>query len=301
MGVVGLAGGAWFLLRNDRLYGSPTADTYLLERYHRVPHGDLSDVLSSERFPWLMFRGLYAAPHHLTMYESAGWVLAALAALCVAGAVAWLVRRATSRWSGGPGRAAPGERGPLGVAGWLLVAACCAGTYVGTASFYAEGGAPHPRYFFALVPVTSALLARAICELPGARAWLVATLGLLGTLAVWQILEVADLVWIRRAPPAWTDASGPPTRAHRHAGARHRGRHRAGGRADRGRAGGAARRSAAPPAIAAGSPTVRCRRVGTARPRCRTGPRAGSGSRRGRSRCRCGTGGRPRAAGRPPR
>ncbi len=213
VGVVGLAGGAWFLLRNDRLYGSPTADTYLLDRYHRVPHGDLSDVLSSERFPWLMFRGLYAAPHHLTMYEGAGWVLAALAALCVAGALAWLVRRATSRWSGGPWRAAPGERGPLGVAGWLLVAACCAGTYVGTASFYAEGGAPHPRYFFALVPVTSALLARAICELPGARAWLVATLGLLGTLAVWQIVEVADLVWIRRAPPAWTDASGPPTRA----------------------------------------------------------------------------------------
>jgi hypothetical protein len=209
VGVVGLSGGAWFLLRNDRLYGSPTADTYLLERYGRIPHGDLLDVLTSGEFPWLMFRGLYAAPHHLLLYDGAGWVVAALVALCVAGAVASLVGRGSSLRAGGFRPMATSERGPLGVTGWLLIAAGCAGTYLGTASFYAEGGAPHPRYFLALVPVTSALLARAACELPGARAWLVATLGLLGAVTVSQVAQLPDLVWIRRAPPAWTGAPGP--------------------------------------------------------------------------------------------
>jgi hypothetical protein len=208
VGAIGLGGGIWFLLRNDRLYGSPTADTYLLERYGRVPHGDLLDVLTSGKFPWLMFRGMYAAPHHLLIYEGAAWVVAALVALGIAGVVAWLVHRLRSRRASPFGPIAPRERGPLGVAGWLLVAACCAGTYVGTASFYAEGGAPHPRYFFALVPVTSALLARAICELPGARAWLVGTLGLLGTVAATQIAQVPSLIPTNRVPPRWTDAPG---------------------------------------------------------------------------------------------
>jgi hypothetical protein len=209
VGVVGLAGGVWFLLRNDRLYGSPTADTYLLERYSRIPHGSLADVLTSGEFPWLMFRGLYAAPHHLQLYDEARWVVIALVALCVAGAVAWLARRGTSQRAGGLQANTASERGPLGVTGWLLVAAACAGTYVGTASFYAEGGAPHPRYFFALVPVTSALLARAACELPGARAWLVATVGLLGAVSVSQITQLPDIIWLTRAPPAWTTAPGP--------------------------------------------------------------------------------------------
>jgi hypothetical protein len=209
VGALGLAGGVWFLLRNNRLYGSPTADTYLLERYSRAPHGDLLDVLTSRQFPWLMFRGLYAVPHHLLLYDGAGWVVAALVALGAAGGVAWLVRRGPSLRAGGFGPVATGERGPLGVTGWLLIAAGCAGTYLGTASFYAEGGAPHPRYFFALVPVTSALLARAALELPGARAWLVATLGFVGAVAVSQIEQLPDLIWIPRAPPAWTGAPGP--------------------------------------------------------------------------------------------
>ena len=209
VGVVGLAGGGWFLLRNNHLYGSPTADTYLLERYSRVPHGSLVDVLTSGEFPWLMFRGLYAAPHHLQLYDEARWVVVALVVLCVAGSVAWLVRRSAERRAGGPRANAPGDRGPLRLTGWLLIAVACAGTYVGTASFYAEGGAPHPRYFFALVPVTSALLARAACELPAARAWLVATVGLLGAVSVSQITQLPDLIWITRAPPAWTTAPGP--------------------------------------------------------------------------------------------
>jgi hypothetical protein len=209
VGVLGLSGGTWFLLRNNRLYGSLTADTYLLERYDRVPHGDLLDVLTSAEFPWLMFRGLYAVPHRLLPYDGAGWIMAALVALCLAGAVAWLVRRGPSLRARGLGAIATGERGPLGVTGWLLVAVGCVGTYVGTASFYADGGGPHPRYFFALVPVTSALLTRAVCELPGARAWLVGTVGLLAAVTVWQIAQLPDLIWIPRSPPAWTDPAGP--------------------------------------------------------------------------------------------
>jgi hypothetical protein len=209
VGVVGLSGGAWFLLRNERLYGSPTADTYLLERYHRIPRGDVLDVLTAKRFPWWMFRGLYAVPHHLLNYERASWVLAVLVALCVAGAVAWLVRRGPSLRTGGFGAMTSGERGPLGVAGWLLVAASCAGTYVGTAAFYAEGGAANPRYLFSLVPVLSALLTRAVCELPGARAWLVGTVGLLAAVAAAEVARVPDLVWMLRVPPDWISAAGP--------------------------------------------------------------------------------------------
>lgn len=209
VGVVGLSGGTWFLLRNERLYGSPTADAYLLERYNRIPQGSLLEVLTSTEFPRRMFYGLYAVPHHLLDYDGASWVLAALVALGVAGAVAWLVRRGLRQRAGGPRPVAARERGPLGVTGWLLVAAACAGTYVGTASFYADGGGRHPRYFFALVPVISALLTRAIAELPGARAWLVGTAGLLATVAAVEIARAPDLVWMLRVPPDWTTPAGP--------------------------------------------------------------------------------------------
>jgi hypothetical protein len=207
VGVAGAAGAGWFLLRNERLYGSPTADDYLLERYQRRSKGTLVEVLTDGDFREHMAEGIYGSVHPALFVDRPERVVAALAALLVAGAVAGLVRRAAAGRrhradrSAAPGPTSPhavaagtGDRRGLGPAGWALVAAYCAAVVVATASFFSEGGSAHPRYLFGIVPVLSALLARAIAELPLRRLVLAATVGMLATVTGTQIARYPEVI-----------------------------------------------------------------------------------------------------------
>jgi len=198
IGAAAAAGAGWFLLRNQRLYGSPTADDFLLERYHRRSKGSLVEVLTGGDFFSHMIEGLYGSVHPFLFVAHPERVVLMLGALLVAGAVAWALRRALSRERGtgaaGDEAAAPNEAGGLGLGGWALIAGYCAAVVVATASFFSEGGSAHPRYFLALVPVASALLAKAISELPAPRLVLAGTVATLATVLWSQIARYHEVI-----------------------------------------------------------------------------------------------------------
>lgn len=88
---------AWFYLRNDRLYGSYTADDYLLDHLERPDKGTWVDILQRGVFHENMWKGLYGSVHPRLVYPGTAWVLAGLVALAVAGLVAVSVRRLVER------------------------------------------------------------------------------------------------------------------------------------------------------------------------------------------------------------
>ena len=185
------ASAGWFYLRNRRLYGTATADSYLLEGLERRPRGSLFDALTEARFHRRMWSQLYGSVHPRLAVSRPAWVIAALAVVVAVGLALALARRLAQR-----------ERGPsseavdrhIGLAGWLIVVGFCAGVVATTAQFYADGGGPHPRYLLSVVPVVSALLARALAELPWARVALVVVAGALAAVIVSQFSRYPDLL-----------------------------------------------------------------------------------------------------------
>jgi hypothetical protein len=164
----------WFYWRNQQLYGTPTADEYLLDGFGRSRRGSVVDVLTDEGFYRHMWSGLYGSVHPRLFVDHAGWVVVALLVVAIVGLAIAVVRRWRGRGAV-PAAAAPatsdgdGPRAGVDVAGWLIVGGYCVGPLVATARFVAEGGSGHPRYLLSLVPVVSAVLARALAELPWPR------------------------------------------------------------------------------------------------------------------------------------
>jgi hypothetical protein len=190
VGVTALVASGWFYWRNYQLYGSfvSVPDSGL----RRPSPGSLVDVLTSSGFHRGIWRGLYASVNQRFVFDRADDVLVALAAVLVLGLVLamWRRRRAAgvAGVPGAPGdsTADPQPDAPatgIGALGWALVGATCAAIVIQTAWFHSQGGAAHSRYLLAVVPVVSALLARAIDELPWPRLALAAlVVGLAGVL-----------------------------------------------------------------------------------------------------------------------
>ncbi|HLM63924.1 MAG TPA: hypothetical protein VK306_06470 [Acidimicrobiales bacterium] len=228
----------WFYVRNWVLYGSPTADDLLLRRAGRRSPGSLVEVLVSGDFPGRMGRGLYGSVHPRLVVAHAGVVTLAVVAVGVAGGALALARATTAGgrsetaadpgpfrrrsaadtaspapFRGGSAADAAGGRGLDGW-GWALVGAYGLAVVVGTASFFSEGGSAHPRYFLPLVPVASALVARALAELPARRLAALVTVGGLAAVVWSQARRYPDLVADRYHMHPFDDAAaGGPAQA----------------------------------------------------------------------------------------
>jgi len=188
--VTAAASAGWFYLRNRRLYGTATADEYLLDGFERVPRGTLVDALTDGRFHWRMWSQLYGSVHPRLGVGRPGLVIGALVVVAAVGLALALGRQRTRR----EGAESDATEHGVGTAGWLILAGSCAGVVGTTAQFFADGGGPHPRYLLSIVPVISALLARALTELPWSRMALVAVAGALAAVTISQFARYPDLI-----------------------------------------------------------------------------------------------------------
>src|SRR5829696_1153860 len=151
-----LAVGPWYL-RNDRLYGSITADRYLLHRFHRRPVAHASERLVTVDF-WHQAAGvMWSRMREGVEVARSLWVLATVALVAVALGL-WSVRRR---------RRAPTLRGFFS---WA--AATCASLVLlyGVSRFMSAGGSLHIRYLLPLVPVVAVLVAAGLAPRHG-RPW----------------------------------------------------------------------------------------------------------------------------------
>jgi len=203
VGASALVASGWFYWRNYQLYGSfvsvPDSGP------GRPSPGSLVDVLTRSTFHRDIWAGLYASVNQRFMFDRADDVLIALAAVLAIGLVLALWRRrrtvpgtaAASGHGNGGCAAGPPPDAPadgIGALGWALVACTCAAVVIQTAWFFSQGGAPHARYLLGVVPVVSALLARAIDELPWPRLTLaVVVAGLAGVLRS-QLQRLLELI-----------------------------------------------------------------------------------------------------------
>jgi hypothetical protein len=201
VGASALAASGWFYWRNYQLYGS----------FFSAPHpgggrpspGSLVDVLTTSTFHRDIWAGLYASVNQRFVFDRADDVLIALAAVLAIGLVLPLWRRrqmvpGTAGASGhGNGAAGPPPVAPadgIGALGWTLVACTCAAIVIQTAWFHSQGGAAHSRYLLGVVPVVSALLARAVDELPWPRLTLAVVVAGLGGVLLSQLQRLLELI-----------------------------------------------------------------------------------------------------------
>jgi hypothetical protein len=203
VGASALVASGWFYWRNYQLYGS----------FFSAPHpgserpspGSLSDILTRSRFHRDIWGQLYASVHPRLVFDRSDAVLIALAAVLALGLVLaiWRRRRTVRGTAGsfahGDGAFAPdppldAPRDGIGALGWALVGCACAAIVIQTASFHSQGGSAHSRYLLGIVPVVSALLARAIDEFPWPRVALGVVVAGLGGVLVSQLRRFPALI-----------------------------------------------------------------------------------------------------------
>ena len=206
VGTTVVAVSGWFYWRNQRLYGTPTGDEFAFEALGRHPVATLPEAMTTRAYHGRLWTGLYGSVHLRLPTWHPGWLLAGLAAVLAAGLLVAVARRAR-RGNDLGGAAARG--GGIGPPGWVILAGFCAAVVVSAARHYADGGGPHPRYLFALVPVVSALLARALAEFPWPRLALGVVAGVQLALMLWQIGQFSDLVGNPAHPRPFDVATAP--------------------------------------------------------------------------------------------
>lgn len=190
----------WFYWRNQQLYGSPTADGVLLDAFQRVPRGSLLDVLRDREFHAEMWTKLYGSVHPELAFGRLRRSLAALVVVGVAGSLVGLWRHRARVATTAANGSEPGDDMPrgIGTTGWALLAAYSTVVTVTVADFVSKGGSMHPRYFFALVPLTSTLLAAAVAQLPFRRVIGLATVAGLLAMTAGQLRRYEGLIERRR-------------------------------------------------------------------------------------------------------
>jgi hypothetical protein len=184
VGGIGLAGSAWFYLRNRALYGDLTGARYNAVLNHTPVQHDASRLALSPRYLLKLFDGLWVwtrfALTQIPVPRALVLVPRVLALVVLAGLLIALVRVLVARRSLGPATTvAPW----LLVTGWLLVGFLMVAWYDG------NGGRTHARYLLPVIGVAAVLAAVGLDALPGARrglVTLVTSVVLLGlTAAAW--------------------------------------------------------------------------------------------------------------------
>jgi 4-amino-4-deoxy-L-arabinose transferase-like glycosyltransferase len=206
---VTLASG-WFYLRNLDLYGRLMAPEVPSE-FTRPSPGSLVEVLTDAHFHEGIWSGLYGSINAPLMYVHALWLLEALGAVLLVGLVLagarGVARRRLEARAGGGAATADG----IGAIGWVLVGCAVVVVLVGTAQFYSQGGAAYPRYLFPVVPVVSALLARAISELPCPRLVLATVVGGLAAVLLTQVARLPELLDTMALVPPFDRSAADPS------------------------------------------------------------------------------------------
>lgn len=198
VGALPAVASAWFYLRNQDLYGSMTGDDYNLRRLGWLNEGTATDVLQRSAFHERLWGGLYGSVHPRITLADTIVVVAVLVAVVLVGLVVRL-------WCGAPKHLRHGDPvnpvDPAGI-GWLawgLVVVANGAVVVGAASHVAHGGSPHSRYLLPLVPLVSAVVARAIEVLPSRRLAGAVVVSALSGITAGLLLRYGDLIAEREA------------------------------------------------------------------------------------------------------
>ncbi len=212
----------WFYLRNQRLYGDPTASGRIAQMFPLGgAHPSVWQVLRDGDLWWYVYRGFFGRPTLVTGH--AEQVAVGVAVVTGAGLAAAALRAATRRRSGeaapGPSAAGPGgssENGSSGngssgngssgngssggvVLGWLLVAAHCLLVVATLVGYVAAGGASFTRYLLPMAPVLAIGVAASCRALPLGRRGL-PTLAVVAAMTACTVVLVGrELAWKRPA------------------------------------------------------------------------------------------------------
>jgi hypothetical protein len=202
VGATAFVASGWFYWRNYQLYGS----------FFSAPHagggrpspGSVVEILTSSTFHRGLWAQLYASVNARLVFGRADDVLIALVAVLALGLVLAVRRRWRTvsgtaatlthdcNFASDPPRHAPADG--IGALGWALVGCACAAIVVQTAWFHSQGGGAHSRYLIGVVPVVSALLARAADEFPWPRLALAVVVAGLGSILVSQLRRFPALI-----------------------------------------------------------------------------------------------------------
>jgi hypothetical protein len=174
-------GTGWFYALNVARYGDPTGSDALFDKFGRTPVESLGEILTTRGIWDTVARTVTTRrlaqplPSDLEWwYQAALWSIG----LALVGAIAALGREAWARRSQDPARPPV-----LPLMAWACVAAVTVVPVVLTAQHRAGGGASHPRYVLAMVPVVAGAVALGVVWWVGR--WV--GLALVGTVAALTI------------------------------------------------------------------------------------------------------------------
>jgi hypothetical protein len=151
-----LVGTGWFYALNVSRYGDPTGSEALFDKFGRTPTGSLGEILTTGGIWDTVARTVTTRRLAQPLPTDARWwYQAALVsiALALGGAVVVLGREVWARRSG------RGDAVALPLTAWACVAVVAMVPVLLTAQHRSGGGASHPRYVLALVPVVAAAVA----------------------------------------------------------------------------------------------------------------------------------------------
>ncbi|EFC86276.1 hypothetical protein [Parafrankia sp. EUN1f] len=187
IGLLTVAAAGWFYLRNERLYGDLTATGRIASMFPTgIEERSAWQVVTSEDFWWLVYRGLFGRPKLLL-----GWpyriavgvgllTLVGLMAAAVRAGHAHAVARGRGRGHGrGRGRGAGRDAGDgaararstlvIDLVCWLVAGAQALIAVATLVGFVAAGGASFARYLLPALPMLALAVAAGCSALPLAR------------------------------------------------------------------------------------------------------------------------------------
>ncbi len=206
-----LVASGWAYARNVARYGDATGSARLFEKFGRSPGESLTDILTTRGIWESVVRTLTTRRLETPLPgDPIGWYRLALvtAALGVVAAGAVVMREAWLRRSERIGRRAPSPPPRLPLAAWATTAGLAAVPVLLTAQHRAGGGASHPRYLLATLPMAAAVVAFGIVRL-GTR-W--SGLGLVAAVTALTIVQTRTSAdWLADNPSglAGTAAARP--------------------------------------------------------------------------------------------
>lgn len=174
-----LLSSGWFYVLNMHRYGDPTGSQALFEKFGRVANGSSLSWLTHRAMWDYGFKTITTQRLEAPLPDDPYWryrlilaITSALMVLAVALVVGISVRNRSG--GGGSGRAS----GSLPTAAWASMLVLAAVPVFASAQHRSGGGAPHPRYLLAMLPVVTIAAAFVLVRLGTRWAGLAAVVGM---------------------------------------------------------------------------------------------------------------------------